>query len=203
MNRAVQYLPSILGRIVLLASIATAANAQGASPVLVAKFAGNLSTKSAKVGDVVIAKTEKPAKIANGKEIPKGSQIIGKLVAVQAKQAGKSDSLLAIKFEQLDVNGEKLPIEGQIVAIGPAPAPGTPDTSYFGIGHSTPVFVVDPVASTTDQSDGKDELGVVGASSLPGVTLALHLNDAGATELNGYKRDIKLNSTVLIKVKLN
>ena len=196
MNRAVQYLPSILGRIVLLASIATAANAQGASPVLVAKFAGNLSTKSAKVGDVVIAKTEKPAKIANGKEIPKGSQIIGKLVAVQAKQAGKSDSLLAIKFEQLDVNGEKLPIEGQIVAIGPAPAPGTPDTSYFGIGHSTPVFV-------TDQSDGKDELGVVGASSLPGVTLALHLNDAGATELNGYKRDIKLNSTVLIKVKLN
>jgi hypothetical protein len=202
MSRSVQYVSSILTHAAFLCLVVIAAHAQSAHPVLVAKFVGVLNTKSAKAGDAVIAKTAKVAKAADGKEIPKGSQVIGKVVAVDAKQSRSGDSLLAIKFDQLEVNGARFPIEGQIVAIGPFTQSDLPDNSYLGIGHSTPVLVVDPVASTLDGS-GKDGLGIATGSLLPGVTIATHLNDAGAIELRGYRRDIKLNAMVLIKVRLN
>lgn len=179
------------------------AHAQSTAPVLLAKFVGTLNTKSAKDGDAVVAKTERPGKTADGKEIPKGSLITGKVVAMQSKSAGNGNSTLAIKFDTIEVKGVSLPIEGQIVAIGRRSGPDIPDNSYSGFGNSTPTVLVAPVSTTTDGSGGDDGLGIVAGSTLPGITVALHLNDAGATELNGHKRDIKLDSTVLVRVKLN
>ena len=194
----------ILTHATLLAVIAAMSHAQSAAPVLVAKFVVTLNTKSAKAGDAVVAMTEKPAKMADGRAIPKGSLISGKVVAVKSKSAGNGNSILAIMFDHIEVKGTRLPIEGQIVAIGPRSIPDTPDNSYIGIGNSTPTLVIDPVSSTTDNRDGNhDGLGIAAGSTLPGVTVTLHLNEAGAVELNGYKRDIKLGSTVLVKVRLN
>lgn len=64
-------------------------------------------------------------------------------------------------------------------------------------------MVYEPVASTLDKDNSRDGLGIAAGSTLPGVTVTLHVNDAGAVELNGYKRDIKLDSSVLVRVKLN
>ena len=203
MNRSVRSVPLILTHAALLAVMAAMSQAQSAAPVLVAKFVGTLNTKSAKAGDAVVAVTERPAKMANGTQIPKGSLITGKVVAVTSKSAGNANSALAIRFDQIEVKGARLPIEGQIVAIGVRSAPVTPDNSYLGIGHSTPTLVIDPVSSTTDSGDSHDPLGIAAGSTLPGVTVALHLNDAGAVELTGYKREIKLGSSVLVKVRLN
>jgi len=204
MNRSIQSVSSILTQAALFAVILTVAHSQNAAPVLVAKFVGNISTKSGKVGDAVVAKTEKPAKTADGRDIPKGSQITGKVVAVHSRKAGSGDSMLAIKFDQIETKGAKLPIEGQIMAIGHSSGSEQSDNSYLGIGNSAPTLTVDPLARTIAKSDGSDDgLGIAVGSTLPGVTLALHLNDSGATELNGYKRDIKLDSAVLVKVKLN
>jgi hypothetical protein len=204
MNRSLQNVPFILSQATLLAVIAAMAHAQSATPVLVAKFVGTLNTKSAKPGDAVVAMTERPAKTADGKEILKGSLITGEVVAMQSKIAGNGNSTLAIKFDKIEVKGTRLPIEGQIVAIGRRSGPDIPDSSYLGFGNSTPSVLVAPVSSTTDGSGGgHDGLGIVAGSTLPGVTVAPQLNDAGATELNGHKRDIQLDSSVLVKVKLN
>lgn len=203
MGRSLHNVPFILSQATLLAVIASMAHAQSAVPVLVAKFVGTLNTKSAKAGDAVVAKTERPAKTGDGTEIPKGALITGKVVAVQSKSAGDGNSTLAIKFDTIEVKGTRLPIEGQIVAIGLRSGPDIPDNSYSGFGNSTPTVLVAPVSSTTERSGGGDGLGIVAGSTLPGVTVAPNLNDFGATELNGHKREIKLDSSVLVRVKLN
>lgn len=204
MKRSLQSVPLILTLAALVAITAATAGAESAAPVLLAKFVGALNTKAAKTGDAVVATTEKPAKMADGREIPKGSLIRGKVAAVTSKTGGNGNSTLAIKFNEIEVKGVTLPIEGQILAIGHHSETNTPDTSYLGIGHSTPTMVIDPVSSTLDKSSGtRDSLGIAAGSTLPGVTVTLHVNDAGAVELNGYKRDIKLDSSVLVKVRLN
>lgn len=203
MRRFLRNAPLSLVFTVLLAVIPSMTNAQSPAPLLLAKFAGTLNSKTAKAGDAVAAVTEKPAKTADGKTIPKGSLITGKLAAVKSKADGNGSSILAIKFDQIEINGAKVPIDGQIVAIGRRTANDTPDNSYLGIGHSTPAMVYDPVASTLDKDSSRDSLGIAAGSTLPGVTVTLHVNDAGAVELNGYKRDIKLDASVLVRVKLN
>lgn len=203
MRRFFQNALFLLNRVALLAVIAAMAHAQSAAPLLLAKFVGTLNSKTARAGDGVVAVTEKPAKTADGKEIPKGSLITGKLAAVKSKADGNGNSTLAIKFDQIEIKGARFPIDGQIVAIGHHSAIDTPDNSYLGIGHSTPAMVYQPVASTLDKNSSRDSLGIAAGSTLPGVTVTLHVNDAGAVELKGYKRDIKLDSSVLVRVKLN
>jgi len=203
MKRSLQ-IASLILTSTLLALIQAMTHAQSVAPVVLAKFVGTLNTKTAKAGDAVVAMTEKPAKMADGKEIPKGSLITGRVAAVKSKNDGNGYSTLAIKFDQIEVKGAKLPIEGQIVAIGRHSEEDTPDNSYLGIGHSTPAMVYNPVSSTLDTSaSSHDSLGISAGSTLPGITVTLHLNDADAVELNGYKRDVKLDSSVLVKVKLN
>lgn len=198
MNRSLQNVGFTLSQVALLAVIAPMVHAQSVAPMLVAKFVGTIDTKSAKAGEAVVAKTERPGKTADGKEIPKGSLITGEVVAMQSKSGGNGTSVLAIKFDTIEVKGAKVPIKGQIIAIGRRSGADIPDSSYIGVGNSTPTVLVAPVSTTTDGS-GNDGVG----STLPGVTVALHLDDAGATELNGHKRDIKLDSSVLVKVKLD
>ena len=90
MKRSLQNAPFIFAA--LLAVIAAMAHAQSAAPVLLAKFVGTLNTKAAKAGDAVVAITEKPAKMADGKEIPKGSLITGRVAGVKSKNDGNGNS---------------------------------------------------------------------------------------------------------------
>ena len=128
MKRSLQSVPLILTLAALVAITAATAGAESAAPVLLAKFVGALNTKAAKTGDAVVATTEKPAKMADGREIPKGSLIRGKVAAVTSKTGGNGNSTLAIKFDEIEVKGVTLPIEGQILAIGHHSETNTPDT---------------------------------------------------------------------------
>jgi len=179
--------------------------AQSAAQELVAVFAGKLDTKSAKAGDPVVAKTVKPAKLNDGAAIPKGTQLIGRVVAVQSRQEGKGTSKVAIKFESLAVkDGAGHPVQGRIAAIGLVTGVGgdTTDASLMARGGPTSTSGLSPQSGSVDAPNGNPgEPGAVG-SSLQGVILGLHLTDDGANELEGVNRDIKLDSSVMIKVEL-
>jgi hypothetical protein len=191
--------------ICLLAACPAIALAQSAAPVLVAEFAGNLNTKSAKVGDALPAKTLKPSKLSDGTVVPKGSQLIGTVVAVQSKQAGNGTSNLAIKFDRLQLkDGASQPIHGRIAAIGNVSGVGgdPTDGSLMARGGPSATSGLSPQSgSPTDSSDNPGAPDAVG-STLKGVILALHLDDAGANHLEGVNIEIKLNSAVMIKVIL-
>ncbi|HUB30157.1 MAG TPA: hypothetical protein VL967_10680 [Terracidiphilus sp.] len=174
--------------------------AQISAPMIVARLEGNLNTKNAKVGEPVAAKTLKDLRLKD-LDIPKGSKLVGSVAAVESAKAGNGTSSLAIKFDQVQLkNGAILRTQGQIVGIAAVQESiGLGYESVLGRGGVGSTPGLDP---TTGADVNRDTNDIPLGSSVQGVALALHLDANGATELRGAHRDIKFDSTILIKVAL-
>lgn len=154
-----------------------------------------VDTKSAKVGDTIIAKTEAKTKLKDGTEVPSGAKLIGKVTAVQSKKDGDGMSSLSIKFDQLQIKHKPpMAIQAAVIAVAPAPdASGdlpTSSTSMRGQGLET--------MGNYGRSD--DGSGLPNGSTMPGVGLGDRVGTDGTTEMRGKNRDIKLSNGDLIKV---
>jgi hypothetical protein len=171
--------------------------------VLAAKIAGNLSTRTAKIGDPVTAKTIATLKLGDGVEIPKGSRIVGSVAAVKSAQDGGGTSALAIKIDQVEMkNGKFMRVAGLITAIGPFPdVVGLGYDSVLGRGGVGSSVGLDP-AIGAGPAVNRGDPDIPRGSTLDGVKLGAKFDADRATELRGVKRDIKLDSTVMIKVAL-
>jgi hypothetical protein len=189
----------------LISSFSTSGSAQNAAPALIAKFTTSLNTKTAKVGDTVEAKTEKPAKLADGTIIPKSTKLLGRVAVVQSKQDGNGKSTVAIAFDKLEMKGGvSLPIKGQIVAIWPAPE--YPGNLYFDMraGAIKPedqkpgTNAAHPAPSKSSDSEDNIKPG----STLDGISIESQMNALGATPLHGLGREVKINYEVAIEVEL-
>ena len=189
----------------LISSFSTSNFAQNAAPALIAKFSTSLNTRTAKVGDTVQARTVKPAKLADGTMIPKGTKLIGRVAVVQSKQDGNGKSTVAIAFDKLEMkNGSSLPIKGQILAIWPPPE--YPGNLYFDMRVGA-IRAEDQKPGTnaahrvpSRSSDGEDNIKP--GSTLEGVSIESRMNALGATPLHGLGREVKLDYEVGIKVEL-
>lgn len=202
--------------------MATVGHAQEAAtqqgPVMEAKIAVKISSKNAKVDDLVAAKTLRTYKLQDGTEIPKGSKIEGKVISVQSKKAGNGDALMSFRFDQIEVKGgATVPVHALVVAIGPPMAP----KDLFG-ANSVMARNTNPQSGTgvsaagqgTGSSNGLDPnagLGSAGAkdeddirmgSTLEGVSLGQHTDADWTTALKGFKTEIDLDSDVVVKVQL-
>ena len=179
------------------------APAQTGAPVLAAKIAGNLSTKTAKIGDPVMAKTITTLKLGDGVEIPKGSRVVGSVAAVKSAQDGGGTSALALKIDQVEMkNGKFMRIAGLITAIGPFPdAVGLGYDSVLGRGGVGSTPGLDP-STGSGPAVNRGDPDIPRGSTLEGIKLGGKFDAERATELRGVKRDIKLDSTVMIKVAL-
>lgn len=181
-----------------------AATAQVSGPVLEAKFASNLSTRNAKAGDPVKAKTLKAFKMEDGTELPKGSILVGKVTLSRSKKDGNGNAMLTFRFDEADVKGgAAVPIHGLVVAIGPALAP----KNLFGANtvmnrNATGMpNVLDPNAGL-GSAGAKDEDDIPAGSTLQGVALGKHMDADWTTALEGFKTDIDLDSSLVLKVQL-
>jgi len=200
------------------------AGEQSGGLVMVARIDGKLSTKNAKVGDVITAKILKSWKLTDGTEIPKGSKISGKVASVKSKKEGGGNSMLSFQLDEIDVKGSApVPIHGVVVAIGPSLAPkddlgansdlGRNPNPQGGAGMTPPLPAtrsprgagsssgVDPNAGPGSANIG-DEDNIPLGSTMPGVSLERHVDADGTTTLQGAHEDIDLDSAVLIKVQL-
>jgi hypothetical protein len=93
-------------------------------------------------------------------------------------------------------------IAGQIVAIGPLPTVGGLGyDSVLGRGGVGSTVGLDP-ATGADPAINRGDPDIPRGSTLEGIKLNGHLNTDRATELRGTKRDIRLDSSVMIKVAL-
>jgi hypothetical protein len=231
MNRLRREVPVILAIAAFLVAFSptsslaqAAAPAQGDNsvqpdgPVLLAKIAANLSTRNAKVGDVIAAKTLKAAKLTDGTEIPKGSKIVGKVATVASKKAGNGNAMLTFKLDQIEVKGGAVvPIHGLVVAIGPSMAPkdlfgatsavarGTNSQSGTGAmpaGHGPGSSNGQDANAGLGAASAKDENDIDLGSTMPGVALGRYTGTDWTTALQGVHTDIDLDSDVLIKVQL-
>jgi hypothetical protein len=79
-----------------------------------------LDSKTAKNGDSVVVQTKTSVKTPGGAEIPKGSKLVGHVIAVQPSQPGQN-SQMALQFDRVELKGGKtMPVHSQIQSISPA-----------------------------------------------------------------------------------
>jgi hypothetical protein len=89
------------------------------SPVT-GELVSKLDSKTAKTGDSVVVQTKASIKTADGTEIPKGSKLVGHVLAAKPSAAG-DNSQVALQFDHFELKGgQNLPVRSQIQSITPA-----------------------------------------------------------------------------------
>jgi hypothetical protein len=100
------------------------------------ELVSKLDSKTAKTGDSVVVQTKAPVKTADGTEIPKGSKLVGHVLAAKPSGAGEN-SQVALQFDHFELKGgQNLPVHSQIQSI--APAGGAASTSGSGAMSGPP-----------------------------------------------------------------
>jgi hypothetical protein len=94
--------------------------AQTALPVV---FSKSISSEKSHIGDRVTAKTTQIVQLPNGTAIPKGTEVVGHIVSLQAYQfdqtpyAHQKPSMLSIRFDTLQAGEAGIPINLSVRAI--------------------------------------------------------------------------------------
>jgi hypothetical protein len=174
-----------------LGQTASQTSAQAATPTAVGhgsfpvKVSKTLDSSKLKEGDAVEVEMANGIKLPDGTLVPKGSKLMGHVVAAKARSKGDSQSQLTVTFDKLNVvNGKQLAIKGVVQAVFPpaeevdpgvpgssahqgssvvAPTPPSPDyhpTSGVKIGSNT-----DSTGSSQQAADPKS-VGVHGFDNL-------------------------------------
>jgi hypothetical protein len=140
------------------------------------ELVSKLDSKTAKTGDSVVVQTKTPVKTPDGIEIPKGSKLVGHVIAVQPSQPGQN-SQMALAFDSVELKGGKtMPIHSQIQSISPA---GGASSSN---GPSAPAGG----AANGPQAGGSTNPGTSGAANgTSSATQAPGGSPGGASAANG------------------
>ena len=109
-----------------------------------AEIVGKVDTRNAAAGQAVTAQTSRPATLADGTELPKGTKLTGRILRVQAYQKEQAGAILAITFDHAELKGGRnVPVRCVIRMVAPAgniaanTAPLTlPDGSSRGSGKA-------------------------------------------------------------------
>jgi hypothetical protein len=114
-------------------SSASAAAATAEMSPVNGELVSKLDSKTAKTGDSVVVQTKRGIKTPDGTEIPKGSKVVGHVIAVRPSQSGQN-SQMALVFDRVELKGGKaMPVHSQIQSIslpeGAASASGSPSPS--------------------------------------------------------------------------
>jgi hypothetical protein len=209
------------------ASPATMAASQS-SPVIEmssvnVELMSKLDSKTAKTGDSVVVQTKASVKTADGTEIPKGSKLVGHVLAAKPSGPGEN-SQVALQFDHFELKGgQNLAVHSQIESIAPAggaaattPSDAVSSPSAGGSTNPSPSGTVGggmarsaPQSTGTAAGNGTPAAGTVVArsgniaiatTSVPGLLLA---NNAPGQQdprmaqassiLLGAKQDIQLD----------
>lgn len=124
-----------------------------------AELVSNLDSKTAKSGDNVEAKTKDSMTTAAGTEIPKGSKLVGHVVAVQPSTGGQN-SQVVLRFDEAQLKGgASVPIQSEIKSIAPAGG-ATPMSDAAGM----PAVSARPVSPSSGNMASSDS-GAAGSSA--------------------------------------
>jgi len=127
-------------------------------PVTV-ELVSKLDSKTAKTGDNVVVQTTSSVKTANGTEIPKGSKLMGHVIAAQPSAAG-ANSQVALLFDHVELKGgQSMAVHSQIQSIAPSggPEPGRPDPASAASANGG--------AMSAPQTSGSANPGATGANA--------------------------------------
>lgn len=186
------------------AAPAGAAIGHGAFPVKVTK---TLESGKLKAGDTIEVETAGGFKLPDGTLVPKGSKLIGHVVAASAHSKGDPQSQLTLAFDKLNVaNGKALTVKGAVQAVFPPPDevdPGMPVTSSHQGGQVMPTPEYKPTNDIKVGSNTSSTSGVAPAMDPKSVGVQgidnLQLEDG---ILSSHGKQVKLGSGVRMIVKV-
>lgn len=154
------------------------------------ELVSKLDSKSAKVGDAVVAKTMHKVHTAGGIVIPKGSRLVGHVTDVQAHGEGHADSSMTIAFDRAELKGgQTLAIHSLIESIAP------PVSATSAASMDSEESISAPMGGGT--AAGSRSMGVSsGGGGLVGGTVGTATaNTAGVAPNVGATSDTALQST--------
>ncbi|HWT64651.1 MAG TPA: hypothetical protein VN151_00950 [Terracidiphilus sp.] len=140
-----------------------------------AELVGKLDSKSAKVGDTVVAKTTSKVRTADGSMLPKGSRLVGHITSVQAHGAGHADSSLGLVFNRAELkDGQSFAIHSVLESVAPPVSMAAASSSEDDVAMSA------PMGATAARGGGRTGGGLLGG----GAGLASSATAATATTVN-------------------
>jgi hypothetical protein len=126
-----------------------------------------LDSKTAKNGDSVVVQTKTSVKTPDGTEIPKGSKLVGHVIAVQPSQPGQN-SQMALQFDRVELKGGKtMPVHSQIQSISPS-ASGSSAVGGGATNGSQAAGSSNPSTSGAANGGASASGGAQGPGSSPG-----------------------------------
>jgi hypothetical protein len=133
------------------------------------ELVNKLDSKTAKNGDSVVVETKTRVKTPDGTEIPKGSKLVGHVIAVQPSQPGHN-SQLALQFDHVELKGGKtMPVHSQIQSISPAGGAASASTpSAAGGGAVNGSQAGGSSSPSTSGAANNGSSAAQGAGSAPG-----------------------------------
>jgi hypothetical protein len=135
------------------------------------ELVSKLDSKTAKAGDSVVVQTKSSVKTVDGTEIPKGSKLVGHVMAARPSAAGEN-SQVALQFDHVELKGgQSMPVHSQIQSIAPAGSAA----STSGSATSAP-----PTSGSSSPSAG----GANGSSTANGAPQATSGDSGTATARN-------------------
>jgi hypothetical protein len=125
--RYVLLVPMAIFSFALQAQTPDATAAVGARAVVGSSVSAELTkgidTKKAKIGDEVDAKTTTAAKLPDGRELPKGTKLVGKVTDVRAKSKEDKTSHLAFSLDHAVLrDGQEVPVRAAVTSMTGAAA---------------------------------------------------------------------------------
>jgi hypothetical protein len=148
------------------------------------ELVNKLDSKTAKTGDSVVVQIKTPVKTPDGTVIPKGSKLVGHVLAAQPSQAGQN-SQMALVFDHVELKGGRtMPIHSQIQSISPAagaassggppaPAGATNGSQAGGTTNPSTSGAANGASSATQASGGSPgDASAANGGPAPGTVVA-------------------------------
>jgi hypothetical protein len=148
------------------------------------KLVNKLDSKTAKTGDDVVVQTESSVKTADGTEIPKGSKVVGHVVAVHPS-AGQN-SQVVLQFDRAELkDGKSMPIHSEIASVAPANGDSSESAAEPMPGATSAPAGMPGAAGNPggagSTATGSPAYGTPGAAATPGATGAASSSPAAGT----------------------
>jgi hypothetical protein len=179
-----------------------------------AKVTKTLDSSKLKEGDTVDLETGGSFKLPDGTLVPKGSKIVGHVVAAKARSKGDSDSQLTLAFDKVEiVNGKQLPIKGTVQAVFPPVEEPTPQMAGkasgaagggYAPGSTGGGYAAGTMGTVTDPKTGSNmEVGNAQPVASPGATGVQGIHDLDLEDgvLRSKGKQVKLGGGVRMIVR--
>ena len=108
------------------------------------ELTGKVDSKSAVVGQEVLAKTSQSTRLADGTALPKGTKLVGHVTEVQAHTKEEAGAILGLSFDRAELKGgQSLALRGVMQAVAPPPTIAAND----GMDQAGSMGTVGPTAA--------------------------------------------------------